>query len=79
MRLITLTESASNIQQQLNDRVTASSSATFTNKGGNISQWTNNSGYLTSSTQVSNSSYSNNTSNGGYIELANTISNVLVQ
>ena len=26
---------------------------------------------LTSSTQVSNSSYSNNTSNGGYIELAN--------
>lgn len=62
---------SSNIQQQLNDRVTASSSATFTNKGGNISQWTNNSGYLTSSTQVSNSSYSNNTSNGGYIELAN--------
>jgi hypothetical protein len=29
--------------------VTASSSTTFTNKGGNISQWTNNSGYVTTS------------------------------
>ena len=56
----------SNIQQQLNDRVTASSSATFTNKSGNISQWTNNSGYITSYA----SSYSQS-STSGYIRFAN--------
>ena len=56
----------SNIQQQLNDRVTPSSSATFTNKGGNISQWTNNSGYITSYV----SSYSQG-STSGYIRFAN--------
>ena len=33
----------------LTSYVTASSSATFTNKAGNISQWTNNSGYITNS------------------------------
>ena len=33
----------------LSSYVTASSSATFTNKAGNISQWTNNSGYITNS------------------------------
>ena len=56
----------SNIQQQLNDRVTPSSSATFTNKGGNISQWTNNSGYITSYT----TSYSQG-STSGYIKFTN--------
>jgi hypothetical protein len=31
---------------------TASNSQTFTNKGGNISQWTNNSGYITSASMI---------------------------
>lgn len=57
---------SSNIQTQLNDKITASSSATFTNKGGNISQWTNNSGYLTSYA----SSYSQS-STSGYIRFTN--------
>ncbi len=56
----------SNIQQQLNNKVTPSSSATFTNKGGNISQWTNNSGYITSYT----TSYSQG-STSGYIKFTN--------
>ena len=54
------------IQTQLNNAVTASSSTTFTNKGGNISQWNNNSGYLTSYT----SSYSQG-STSGYIRFTN--------
>ena len=54
------------IQTQLNDRVTASGSATFTNKSGNISQWTNDSGYLTSYV----TSYSN-ASTSGYIRFSN--------
>ena len=57
---------SSNIQAQLNDRITASSSATFTNKGGNISQWTNDSGYLTSYA----TSYSQSASSG-YIKFTN--------
>lgn len=58
----------SNIQTQLNNAVTASSSATFTNKGGNISQWTNDSNYLTSATLASSYSQS---SSSGYIRFAN--------
>lgn len=57
---------SSNIQAQLNDRVTASSSATFTNKSGNISQWSNNSGYITSYA----TSYSQG-STSGYIKFTN--------
>ncbi len=57
---------SSNIQGQLNNAVTASSSTTFTNKGGNISQWTNNSGYITSYA----STYSQSASSG-YIRFAN--------
>ena len=40
---------------------TASNSQTFTNKGGNISQWTNNSGYVTSSGITGISSGNTNT------------------
>jgi hypothetical protein len=36
----------------LGSYITASSTDTLTNKSGNISQWTNDSGYLTSSTQL---------------------------
>ena len=57
---------SSNIQTQLNNKgdVTGSSSTTFTNKGGNISQWTNDSGYLTVT------SYSQS-STSGYIKFGN--------
>jgi len=59
---------SSAIQTQLDAKgdVTASSSTTFTNKGGNISQWTNNSGYLTSYV----TSYSQS-STSGYIKFSN--------
>ena len=43
----------------LSSYVTAASSTTFTNKGGNISQWTNDSGYLTGITGQSLYSLSN--------------------
>ena len=59
---------SSAIQTQLDAKgdVTASSSTTFTNKGGNISQWTNDSGYLTSYV----TSYSQS-STSGYIKFSN--------
>lgn len=38
----------SNAQTQLDSKITASSTNTLTNKSGNISQWTNDSGYKTS-------------------------------
>ncbi len=65
------------IQTQLNSKGTSSFSGSYTDLSNkptipsNTNQLTNGAGYLTSSTQVSNSSYSNNTTNGGYIELAN--------
>jgi hypothetical protein len=54
------------IQTQIDAKgdVTASSTTTFTNKSGNISQWTNDSAYLTAS-QYSNASTS------GYIRFSN--------
>ena len=59
---------SSAIQTQLDAKgdVTASSTTTFTNKSGNISQWTNDSGYLTSYV----TSYSN-ASTSGYIRFSN--------
>jgi hypothetical protein len=48
---ITITES--NISD-LGSYITASSTDTLTNKSGNISQWTNDSGYLTSFTETNN-------------------------
>jgi hypothetical protein len=53
---ITITES--NISD-LGSYITASSSDTLTNKSGNISQWTNNSGYLTSTNINTSTSGSN--------------------
>jgi len=54
------------IQTQLDSKTTASSTTTFTNKSGNISQWTNDSGYLTSYV----TSYSQS-STSGYIKFSN--------
>lgn len=36
----------------ITDAITASSTTTFTNKSGNISQWTNNSGYITANQSI---------------------------
>tara|TARA_B100001287_G_scaffold149689_1_gene126044 strand:+ start:86 stop:964 length:879 start_codon:yes stop_codon:yes gene_type:complete len=58
------------IQSQLDSKTTGSSSTFFTNKSGNISQWTNNSGYLTSSTLASTRSFTTG-GNGSYIRFAN--------
>lgn len=66
---------SSAIQTQLNTKGTSSFSGSYTDLSNkptiptNNNQLTNGEGYLTSSTQVSNSSYSNNTTNGGYIRL----------
>lgn len=59
---------SSAIQTQLDAKgdVTASSTTTFTNKSGNISQWTNDSAYLTSYASL----YSN-ASTSGYIRFTN--------
>ena len=43
---------SSAIQTQMDTKITASSTDTLTNKSGNISQWTNDSGYLTSFTET---------------------------
>jgi len=66
---------SSAIQTQLNAKGTSSFSGSYTDLSNkptiptNNNQLSNGAGYLTSSTQVSNSSYSNNTTNGGYIRL----------
>jgi hypothetical protein len=58
--------------------LTASSSATLTNKGGNISQWTNNSGYLTSHQDISGkanlsgANFTGNITTDGYLEFDGT-------
>ena len=53
--------------------VTASSTDTFTNKSGNISQWTNDAGYLTSSSDNQTLSFANpnlSISNGNSVDLS---------
>jgi len=53
--------------------VTASSTDTFTNKSGNISQWTNDAGYLTSSSDSQTLSFANpnlSISNGNSVDLS---------
>ena len=62
----------------ITDGVTASSSDIFTNKSGNISQWTNDVGYLTSETDSQTLSFSNpnlSISNGNTVDLSSLSSN----
>ena len=62
----------------ITDGVTASSSDVFTNKSGNISQWTNDVGYLTSETDSQTLSFSNpnlSISNGNTVDLSSLSSN----
>jgi len=61
------------IQTQLDAKdVTSSSTTTFTNKSGNISQWTNDSGYLKATTGTNGlASHYSNAGTSGYIQFAN--------
>ena len=59
------------IQTQLNSKTTASSTTTFTNKSGNISQWTNNSGYLKATTGTNGLASAFSQQTEGYIKFAN--------
>jgi len=62
----------------ITDGVTASSSDVFTNKSGNISQWTNDAGYLTSETDSQTLSFSNpnlTISNGNTVDLSSLSAN----
>ena len=62
----------------ITDGVTASSSDVFTNKTGNISQWTNDVGYLTSETDSQTLSFSNpnlSISNGNTVDLSSLSAN----
>ncbi len=57
----------------ITDGVTADSTTAFTNKSGNISQWTNDSGYLTAETDSQTLSLTTNTlaiSNGNSVDLS---------
>src|SRR5210317_1206789 len=62
----------------ITDGVTASSSDVFTNKSGNISQWTNDVGYLTSETDSQTLSFTNpnlTISNGNTVDLSSLSAN----
>jgi hypothetical protein len=60
--------------------ITASSTNTLTNKSGNISQWTNDAGYITSETDSQTLSFSNpnlSISNGNSVDLSSLSSDVV--
>ena len=59
------------IQTQLDSKTTASSTTTFTNKSGNISQWTNDSGYLKATTGTNGLASAFSKQSSGYIKFAN--------
>jgi len=62
----------------ITDGITASSTDTFTNKSGNISQWTNDAGYLTSETDSQTLTFNDpnlSISNGNSVDLSSLSAN----
>ena len=79
-RNITLPDSTGTVAltSDLTSYITASSTDTLTNKSGNISQWTNDAGYITAETDSQTLSFSNpnlSISNGNTVDLSSLSAN----